>query len=64
MVGTQWEKVTNSRARSASSSEGLYRPGLAGEIVERLQLPWASNRLPGQAVYPIVEMQERLTFFS
>jgi predicted butyrate kinase (DUF1464 family) len=53
-----------SASGAAILAEGLYRPGLAGEIVERLQLPRASNRLPGQAVYPMVEMQERLTFFS
>jgi len=48
---------------AAILADGLYRPGLAGEIVERLQLPRASNRLPGQAVYPMAKMQEQLTFF-
>lgn len=49
---------------AAILADGLYRSGLPGEIVERLQLPRSSNRLPGQAVYPRGEMQEQLTFFS
>lgn len=49
---------------AAILADGLYRPGLTGEIVERLQLPRASDHLPGQAVNPMVEMQEQLTFFS